>query len=190
MIWQYDIDGGNCKRLTRTIMPLRFITRQRNNASADELKYLPALPSEIYTDVLGLFDTVVEQGGFYGSKSANVSTIGGNIKDRTGAVYLAGFLSWNEVLDGEFSLNNPTLDRARNTYNLRVGGSLKLQYRNGHALTAIHELLHFNFHDITLGNAIAALNGDSRRFSIKAGQTMEASRYWNKELEKNCGPTK
>lgn len=141
---------------------------------------------------MDLFNTVVKQGGFYGSKSANTSTMSGTIKDRNGTVYLAGFLSWKQILDIEFSSNYPTLDRARSTYNMRMGGSLKLQYRNGHALTAIHELLHFNFSDVTLANAVAAINGDSRRFSIRGGETeiREASRYWDDELEKKCGPTK
>ncbi len=78
-----------------------------------------------------------------------------------------------------------TLNDARSIFNLRMSGSQKLQSENSHALTAIHELLHFSFGDLALANGVAALNKDEQRFV--APQYFEASLYWGAELRKHCG---
>jgi hypothetical protein len=53
-------------------------------------------------------------------------------------------------------------------------------------MTALHELLHFNFHDIYLASAVAEMNGINKVYSF--GETFAASKYWDKALEENCNP--
>jgi len=129
--------------------------------------------NEVYSDIMGLFNSVEKQGGFYGSRTASIATMSGKIKNKTGTVYLAYFKGVDS-----FDFSRPYWgDIWRKTYSA---------YMDQHALTAIHELIHFNFSDVSLAKGVAALNKDTKsRFSYS--DVMSASRYWGNELKKNCG---
>ena len=127
-----------------------------------------------------LFNSVEQQGGFYGSITAKVSTVSGGVKNNNATLYLAGFLSWNNFLSANPGANI-TKDERRIQYDRGFNGM------ENNALTAIHELIHFNYSDVALAKAVASLNKDTQStFSFK--DIFAASKYWDDELRKHCKP--
>jgi hypothetical protein len=104
-------------------------------------------------DTLGLFDDVLKMKGFHIAESGRVSSIRGRISDNTGSLWLG----------------QPKLDNMK-------GGSDEKEW----ALTAIHELIHFNFDDDALAAAVKIMPGVGK----VTGET--TSEQWGRVLKKHC----
>jgi YD repeat-containing protein len=154
-----------------------ILATDRSEADANTRRYLEAPRTRHFTNIISLFDSVVAQGGFYGSVRANLSTVTGNIENRTATVYLAQFRGWTTTTNTPDS--NMTKAELARTYDYHMSWQ---------AMFALHELLHFNYGDVALARAAATLNNDiNARFSYK--DTTQASLYWHDKLNKHCGQT-
>jgi hypothetical protein len=158
------------------------------------------------SDPLKIFDIVERNGGFYFNENIgfSYSTIGGTIlygEPSSYTVEVGGkTFTRNSTVTSESQrprvyLQTSAFYYPRSPQDPGYSKDLKKYYDgkqatlfslSGGGLTALHELLHFNFHDAYLASAVAELNGDKKIFSLN--ETDSASSYWDKALKENCDP--
>ena len=170
--------------------------------------------ANFYTaNILDIFDSVVKYGGIFTGRFGS-STIRGTIlygqpdPGNEGKIYNVESDRPKVLLSNLYYYprndQDPLYKEFKNVRNGRTGTLIDI---NKAALfdpargvmTLLHELIHFNYHDVYLANAVRALNEDEEtaKFSFLSAdatdeerikETERASKYWNKELHKNCNP--
>lgn len=100
--------------------------------------------------VLDIFDAVAEGGGFEFNNASGYSTIRGRLGDTANpprVLLASGYFYSDDVNDPYFTISE---------YGRSASDSAKRRLfdPNDGGLTVIPELLHFNFHDLTLANAL------------------------------------
>jgi hypothetical protein len=146
------LGGEGCATFIKNLLEVASLVNKPNSLGGN------TPPNTIVSsDVLGIFDTVNAMGGFMRAPLGGVSSIRGNFSDGDATVWLGG----RSIATG------------------LPANAIKV-FEIGEAQITIHELLHFNFDDDALANAVAFIKGESRT------KGMSTSTYWNNELKAHC----
>ncbi len=135
-------------------------------------------------NVMGLFDSVRGMGGFRNSPLGGASSLRGSLEDRTAVVWFGG-----KNTSAIAKYNPSARDGGGNLLSAdQQTSTLRQSMVESRALTAIHELLHFNFGDFELANAVSSLNGVKPSYEGLEGAFTFMGRRTRKALQYN-GPS-
>lgn len=133
------------------------------------------IPEKIVNaNVLSIFDEVRKQKGFRAALFPSISSIRSTLDQGNASVWLGGqlfetFPNW----EYEKSINSKEKQFTRHQD--------KTAFSRG--VTTIHELLHFNFSDEALAQAVSKIIKKPAPSGLS-----EASEFWGKELRNRCAP--
>ena len=128
-------------------------------------------------DILGLFDQVNGMGGFRASPMSGLNSIRGTIVNGDATVYLVdGRRSLPPVGEPLSDVRGKVITGEESILRSMQGAAVE------RAVTAIHELLHFNFSDNSLATAVAVKNKTKPTYNGMG----EASKDWGNDLRNYC----